>query len=109
MTTFKSKPSSIDSCLEVSVDAPHGIFVESIGGSHYVNVCDEDAIELRDWLNARCPVAAPQQDLVGALRLCVASLDQLLPYLAKVPADIGLLNDALIAGRAALAVQGGAQ
>lgn len=30
---------------------------------------------------------------------CVASLDQLLPYLAKVPADVGLLNDALVAAR----------
>lgn len=34
-----------------------------------------------------------------ALRLCVASLDQLLPYLAKVPADVGLLNGALMAAR----------
>ena len=34
-----------------------------------------------------------------ALRLCVESLDQLLPYLAKVPADVGLLNDALVAAR----------
>lgn len=50
-----------------------------------------------------------QADLVEALRLCVASLDQLLPYLAKVPADIGLLNSALIAGRAALAAQGGGE
>lgn len=55
-------------------------------------------------LNA-APIA--QTDLVGALRLCVASLDQLLPHLAKVPADIGLLNSALIAGRSALASVGG--
>jgi hypothetical protein len=34
-----------------------------------------------------------------ALRLCVEALDQLLPYLAKVPADVGLLNDALVAAR----------
>lgn len=34
-----------------------------------------------------------------ALRLCVASLYQLLPYLAKVPADVGLLNSALMAAR----------
>ncbi|WP_313211977.1 hypothetical protein [Stutzerimonas nitrititolerans] len=47
--------------------------------------------------------------LLEALRLCVASLDQLLPYLAKVPTDIGLLNGALIAGRAALANQGGVE
>lgn len=38
-------------------------------------------------------------DLRHALTLCVASLDQLLPYLAKVPADVGLLNDALMAAR----------
>ena len=29
----------------------------------------------------------------------VASLDQLLPYLGKIPADVGLLNDALVAAR----------
>lgn len=34
-----------------------------------------------------------------ALDLCVASLDQLLPHLGKVPADIGLLNEALCAAR----------
>lgn len=51
--------------------------------------------------------ATPQQSgLVEALRLCIASLDQLLPYLAKVPADIGLLNEALMASRAALSAQG---
>jgi len=38
-------------------------------------------------------------DLRHALTKCVASLDQLLPYLAKVPADVGLLNDALMAAR----------
>ena len=37
--------------------------------------------------------------LEQALTKCVASLDQLLPYLAKVPADVGLLNDALMAAR----------
>ena len=40
-----------------------------------------------------------------ALRLCVESLDQLLPYLAKVPADVGLLNDALMAARPLLKVE----
>lgn len=40
-----------------------------------------------------------------ALRLCVASLDQLLPYLAKVPADVGLLNEALVAARPLLKVE----
>lgn len=37
--------------------------------------------------------------LERALTLCVASLDQLLPHLAKVPADVGLLNEALMAAR----------
>ena len=46
------------------------------------------------------------QRLREALEKAIASLDQLLPYLGKVPADIGLLNDALISGRAALAAQG---
>ena len=45
------------------------------------------------------------QRLREALEKTIASLDQLLPYLGKVPADIGLLNDALISGRAALAAQ----
>lgn len=35
----------------------------------------------------------------NALQLCVDALDQLLPYLAKVPADVGLLNSALMAAR----------
>jgi len=49
--------------------------------------------------------AAPASDagLVEALALCVKSLDQLLPYLGKVPADIGLINNALMAARPALA------
>jgi hypothetical protein len=37
--------------------------------------------------------------LLDALKLCVESLDQLLPYLAKTPADVGLLNEALCAAR----------
>jgi hypothetical protein len=40
----------------------------------------------------------------GALALCVESLDQLLPYLSKVPADVGLLNNALMAARPLLKV-----
>lgn len=35
----------------------------------------------------------------NALQLCVDALDQLLPYLAKVPADIGLINEALCEAR----------
>lgn len=38
-------------------------------------------------------------DYREALRLCVASLDNLLPNVARIPADIGLLNDALMAAR----------
>lgn len=34
-----------------------------------------------------------------ALGACVASLDQLLPHLSKVPADVSLLNSALCAAR----------
>lgn len=37
--------------------------------------------------------------LVGALGLTVLALDQLLPYLSKVPADVGLINEALVAAR----------
>lgn len=37
--------------------------------------------------------------LLDALKLTVASLDQLLPFLGKVPADVGLLNEALCAAR----------
>lgn len=43
---------------------------------------------------------------LDALRKCVASLDQLLPHLSKVPADIGLLNDALVTARPLLEGQG---
>ena len=38
-------------------------------------------------------------DLLAALKLTVQSLDQLLPHLAKTPADVGLLNEALCAAR----------
>jgi hypothetical protein len=38
-------------------------------------------------------------DLRDALELCVQSLDQLLPFLGKIPADIGLLNNALVKAR----------
>lgn len=44
-------------------------------------------------------ISAARDELEAALAKCVASLDQLLPYLAKVPADVGLLNDALMAAR----------
>lgn len=38
-------------------------------------------------------------DYREALRLCVESLDNLLPGVARIPADIGLLNEALMAAR----------
>ncbi|HBW09438.1 MAG: hypothetical protein JL55_18805 [Pseudomonas sp. BICA1-14] len=44
-------------------------------------------------------ISAARDELEAALAKCVASLDQLLPYLAKVPADVGLLNEALMAAR----------
>lgn len=47
-----------------------------------------------------------ERELTLALDLAIRSLDQLVPYLGKVPADVGLLNEALMAGRKAL--QGGA-
>jgi hypothetical protein len=53
--------------------------------------------ELRDQQNHELHELVAE--LQGALAKCVASLDQLLPYLAKVPADVGLLNDALVAAR----------
>lgn len=46
------------------------------------------------------PPASPDvEGLVKALTKAVAALDQLLPYLGKIPADVGLLNDALVAAR----------
>lgn len=51
----------------------------------------------RDRANGELVAQAPE--LKAALAKCVASLDQLLPYLAEVPADVGLLNDALMAAR----------
>lgn len=55
---------------------------------------------------ARLNSAGKECELAQALDLAVRSLDQLVPYLGKVPADVGLLNEALMAGRKAL--QGGA-
>ena len=55
---------------------------------------------------ARLNGAGKESELAQALALAIRSLDQLVPYLAKVPADVGLLNEALMAGRKAL--QGGA-
>lgn len=52
-----------------------------------------------DTHEALTDVAEENGQLLAALAKCVASLDQLLPHLAKVPADIGLLNDALMAAR----------
>ena len=43
--------------------------------------------------------------LVEALGLTVLALDQLLPYLSKVPADVGLINEALVAARPLLEKQ----
>lgn len=45
---------------------------------------------------------AENAQLRSALTKCVASLDQLLPHLGKVPADVGLLNEALLAARPAI-------
>lgn len=53
--------------------------------------------EFRVRAEARCA------ELEKALALCVASLDQQLPFAAKSPVDIGLLNEALIASRPLLA------
>ena len=72
----------------------------------------------RDHANGELIASAPTQEqafldtheengqLLAALIKCVASLDQLLPYLAKVPADVGLLNDALMAARPLLESEG---
>lgn len=51
---------------------------------------------------ANAPEPTPDDAVAKALALCVQSLDQLLPYLGHVPADVGLLNDALMAARPAL-------
>ncbi|WP_312373861.1 hypothetical protein [Stutzerimonas nitrititolerans] len=89
---------------ELIEDVQNGIALTRVkwefGEAVAISVGEADAIRMRDWLNSRYPIVTA--DLVEALRLCVASLDQLLPYLAKVPADIGLLNDALVSSRAAL-------
>jgi len=71
----------------------------------------EDLAERFEWLGPLGGTVAAESStreraLSHALDLAVRSLDQLVPYLAKVPADVGLLNEALMAGRKAL--QGGA-
>ena len=52
----------------------------------------------------RAQLADENAKLRQALGLCVASLDQLLPHLGKVPADIGLLNEALCKARPLLKI-----
>lgn len=47
----------------------------------------------------RARLADENAKLRLALGLCVDSLDQLLPHLGKVPADVGLLNEALCKAR----------
>lgn len=47
----------------------------------------------------RARLMEENERLRKALGLCVASLDQLLPHMGKVPADVGLLNAALCASR----------
>ena len=70
----------------------------------------EDLAERFEWLGPLGVTVAVEsstreRELSHALDLAIRSLDQLVPYLGKVPADVGLLNEALMAGRKAL--QGG--
>lgn len=71
--------------------------------SHLCRVLEEwhgSAVDdSKTWEKRACAEATQAFELEQALAKCVASLDQLLPYLAKVPADVGLLNDALMAAR----------
>lgn len=54
---------------------------------------------LDDW-EADANLLEKERDaLRAALIKTVASLDQLLPHAGKIPADVGLLNDALVAAR----------
>jgi len=71
----------------------------------------EDLAERFEWLGPLGVTVAVESStreraLSHALDMAIRSLDQLVPYLGKVPADVGLLNEALMAGRKAL--QGGA-
>lgn len=80
----------------------------------YANDYIQGAWVMWQWLEhkralhevARLNGVGKESELAQALDLAIRSLDQLVPYLAKVPADVGLLNQALMAGRKAL--QGGA-
>jgi len=74
--------------------------------SHLNHLCrvfeeqrDSAVDDANTWQKRACAEASRAFELEQALAKCVASLDQLLPYLAKVPADVGLLNDALRAAR----------
>lgn len=60
---------------------------------------DSAVDDSKTWEKRACAEATRAFELEQALTKCVASLDQLLPYLAKVPADVGLLNEALVAAR----------
>lgn len=70
---------------------------------------DSAVDDANTWQKRACAEATEASrafELELALAKCVASLDQLLPYLAKVPADVGLLNDALMAARPLLESEG---
>lgn len=44
-------------------------------------------------LHAKC------QELQATLGMCVKAIDELLPGMAKIPCDVGLINEALIKAR----------
>lgn len=62
-----------------------------------------DAPEVRRLYDELCKdmahLAGEYSQLEDALRLCVKAIDNLLPGAAHIPADIGLINTALIKAR----------
>lgn len=74
--------------------------------SHLNHLCRVFEGQRDSAVDDACAEASRAFELEQALTKCVASLDQLLPYLAKVPADVGLLNDALMAARPLLESEG---
>jgi hypothetical protein len=99
-----SESSSADYCGSCSLDLHCAQLADP---SSWVHSSVKQWEVLGGWPTPALHVAeptkpTPNEAIAKALALCVASLDQLLPYLGHVPADVGLLNDALVAARPVL-------
>ena len=59
---------------------------------------DDESTVINGWSVTHGSTDQPAE-LQNALALCVKAIDSLLPHIGRIPADIGLINDALCAAR----------